>query len=322
MASAIKDADNSELAAVSSRVTRSAQAFADANQVGRAFDSWADMIAWDGVDAIYVATPTSTREAICIDAAKNGKHVLCEKPFASLASLQRIITACREQGVGFMDGTHFSHHPRTHDIRSRMPGSVGWPCSLDSSFQFNLEDRGNIRFDPELEPLGAIGDAGWYNMRAIVEYLPPDAGLVSASTYLRRDDGTGAVIHGGGVMLFDDGSLSTWSCGFDSGGVSMDLRIAGANGVIRLDDFISHDDSARGTYTLQKGDFSTGPKVESITIAANKPGPSLMFEAFALMVTDKAEIEHNMRLSEHTQRLLDAAWKSGLENEQGQDDSK
>ncbi len=321
MASAIKDADNSELAAVSSRAIRSAQAFADANQVGRAFDSWADMIAWDGVDAIYVATPTSTREAICIAAAKNGKHVLCEKPFASSASLQRISTACRENGVGFMDGTHFTHHPRTHEIKSRMQDSVGCPCSLDSSFQFNLADRGNIRFNPSLEPLGAIGDAGWYNMRAIVEYLPPGIGLLAASTYLRRDVTTAAVISGGGVMRFDDGSISTWSCGFDSGGVNMDLRICGANGVIRLDDFISHDDDGHGTYTLHKGDFITGAKVESITVAASKPGPSLMFEAFALMVTDQAGIERSMRMSERTQMLLDAAWKSGLENEQGQSES-
>lgn len=233
MASAITDAENSELKAVSSRRMKSAEAFADKHKISRAFDSWADMMAWDGVDAIYVATPTSVREEICIAAANSGKHVLGEKPFASLPSLQRITSACRENAVGFMDGTHFVHLPRTHDIKARMQENVGWPWSLDSAFQFNLEDRGNIRFNPNLEPLGAIGDAGWYSMRAIVEYLSPDVDLRSASTYLRRDTETGAAISGSGVMLFDDGATSTWNCGFDSGGVNMDLRISGAESTLR-----------------------------------------------------------------------------------------
>ena len=59
----IQQADHAEPAAVSSRKMEKAQAFADKHGVAQAFDSWADMIAWDVVDAIYVATPTSVREA-------------------------------------------------------------------------------------------------------------------------------------------------------------------------------------------------------------------------------------------------------------------
>lgn len=65
-----------------------AKSFAAKHGLDHAFDSWADMIAWDGVDAIYVATPTSVREEICVAAAKAGKHVLGEKPFANLPSLR------------------------------------------------------------------------------------------------------------------------------------------------------------------------------------------------------------------------------------------
>ena len=313
MAGAIKGADNAELAAVSSRRMASAETFANKHKIGRAFDSWADMTAWDGVDAIYVATPTSVREEICIAAARNGKHVIGEKPFANLPSLQRITTACRENGVGFMDGTHFVHLPRTHDIRARMQENVGWPWSLDSAFQFNLQDRSNIRFNPKLEPMGAVGDAGWYNMRAIVEYLSPDTELRSASTYVRQDEATGAVISGSGVMLFDDGSTSTWNCGFDSGGVIMDLRISGADGVVRLDDFLTNDADGTASYTLHKGGFGADPGFETITSAVSKAGPSLMFEDFAAMLADPEAIEKSMEVSERTQLLLDAAWKAGLE---------
>ena len=89
MAPRIQQASNAELVAVSSRKMATAEEFAKAHNVSGAFDSWADMFAWDGVDSIYVATPTSVREENCVAAANAGQHVLGEKPFANHASMQR-----------------------------------------------------------------------------------------------------------------------------------------------------------------------------------------------------------------------------------------
>ena len=303
------------LAAVSSRRMESAEAFASSHGAGRAFDSWAEMCAWDGVDAIYIATPTSVREEIALTAATNGKHVLGEKPFASLPSVQRIAAACRENGVGFMDGTHFVHHPRTPHIRETMAERGGWPWSLDSAFQFNLPDRGNIRYNPELEPMGAIGDAGWYNMRAAVEYLAPGIDIESVSAHLRRDQQTNAAISGSGVIRFDDGSTTTWNCGFDSGAVVMDLRLSGAKGVISLDDFLSQDRDGSASYTLRGGGWGPNRTEETITVPSELPGSALMFDDFARMVHDEAWRERSILATERTQRWLDAIWASALDNE-------
>ena len=155
MAPRIQDADHAELVAVSSRKMDKANAFAAKHGFDTAFDSWADLLASDSVDAVYVATPTSVREEICVAAARAGKHVLGEKPFANLPSVQRITAACRENGVGFMDGTHFPHHPRTAHIKAVMQDGVGWPWSVASAFQFGLSDTGNIRLNLELEPYGS-----------------------------------------------------------------------------------------------------------------------------------------------------------------------
>lgn len=311
MAPQIKLADHAELAAVSSRRMESAEKFAGKHSVGKAFDSWADMIAWDGVDAIYVATPTSVREEICNAAAKSGKHVLGEKPFASLPSLRRITAACRDNGVGFMDGTHFPHHPRTAQIKAVMADKVGWPWSVASAFQFGLTDTGNIRMNPQLEPYGAIGDAGWYNMRAAAEYLPMDLEIISVDAYLRRG-GTGAAVSGSGVIVLEDGSTTTWNCGFESGGAVMDLRISGASGVIKLDDFLSQrrDDNA-GVYEYLSGWGNS----KDIVVASDKPGSALMFQDFASMVEDPDWREASIKVSERTQYLLDAIWDSAVGNE-------
>lgn len=314
MARVIDDVPSGELAAVASRRMASAEAFATAHGAGRAFDSWQEMAAWDGVDAIYVATPTGVREEISIGAAEAGKHVLAEKPFASLESLERIIAACRTRGVGFMDGTHFGHHPRTSAIREALDESVGWPWSLSSTFQFSLPDRNNIRYNLELEPMGAIGDVGWYNMRAIAEYKPANLTIRSLETYLRRDPATKAAVSGSGVIRFADESTCTWNCGFESGGVFTELRLSGLNGVITMDDFANNEADGSANYLLHRGGFGT-TQAETVHIASTYTSRAWMFEDFAAMTQDEALRERSIDDCVRTQRLLDTVWENALANE-------
>lgn len=309
MAPRIQEAGQTELAAVSSRRMESAREFAGQHKVGRAFDSWEEMLAWDGIDAVYIATPTSVREEIGVAAAQAGKHVLGEKPFANLASLKRITAACRSNGVGFMDGTHFPHEPRTAHIKARL-GDTGWPWSVASAFQFGLSDTSNIRLRPDLEPYGAIGDAGWYNMRAAVEYTAPGVQLVEAQAFLRRHEETGAIIAGSGVMHFDDGSTTTFNCGFESPAGVQDLRISSTRAVIKMDDYLraSRPDFG-GAYLL----LGPSGQREEVVVPAPHLGATLMFEDFAAMVGDRSKIEASMAASERTQAWLDAFWNSAVE---------
>jgi predicted dehydrogenase len=312
MAPLVGKAANATLAAVSSRKMERAEAFASKHGIEKTFDSWSDMVSWKGVDAIYVATPTSVREEICVAAARNGKHVLGEKPFANLPSLRRITQACRDNGVAFMDGTHFVHQARNTHIKTKMQELVGWPWSIDSAFQFGLTDPGNIRMIPDLEPYGAIGDAGWYNMRAAVEYSAPELAIANVDAYLRRSRETGAVISGSGVIVFSDGSTTTWNCGFESGAGIMDLRISGATGVIKMDDFISQRPPDRPAGFEYRQGWS---KTRQIEVPAAKSGAVMMFEDFSAMVGKQDAIEASIRSSERTQLLLDAVWNSAIDNE-------
>jgi predicted dehydrogenase len=312
MAPMIQLADNAQLAAVSSRRMETAQAFAGQHDIGRAFDDWQEMITWDGVDAIYIATPTIVREEIAVAAASAGKHVLGEKPFANLPSLQRITAACRASAVGFMDGTHFPHHPRTANIQSRIGGDLGWPWSVASAFQFGLNDTSNIRLQPDLEPYGAIGDTGWYNMRAAVEYTAPGVDIGTCDAYLHRHPETNAVTSASGVIRFSDRSTSTFNCGFVSGAGVQDLRISGDKAVIKLDDFLrSRREDHAGVYQYLSGWSGR----EEVIVPSPKPAASLMFEDFAAMVADPEWIEASMGASERTQAWLDAVWESAVANE-------
>ncbi len=314
MASMMKVAARTELVAVASRKLETAREFANKHGISGAFGSWSEMLSSKTVDAIYVATPTAIREEVCLSAAANGKHVLGEKPFATLPSLRRITSACRKNGVGFMDGTHFVHHPRTAQIKATMREKIGSPWTIDSTFQFLLTDADNIRLDPALEPYGAIGDAGWYNMRAAVEYTAPGVRIVGVDAHVRRDKRKKAVITGSGVIVFSDGSTNTWNCGFESGAANMDLRLSGPGGQFSLNDFvISQGDPAE--YEYRKGGFGNGAKSERIKVASAKPPAALMFENFASMVGNAELFEASVAASEKTQEWLDAIWAAAMKNE-------
>ena len=315
MASMIKLAARAELAAVASRKLDTAKQFASKHAIPNAFGSWAEMLSSNSVDAVYVATPTSVREEVCLLAAANGKHVLGEKPFANLPSLRRITAACRKNGVGFMDGTHFVHHPRTAKIKSTLREKIGSPWTIDSAFQFSLTDADNIRLDPALEPYGAIGDAGWYNMRAAMEYTAPGVKVVGVDAYVRRHKQTKAVITGSGVIAFSDGSTNTWNCGFESGAMNSDLRLSGDGGQISLDDFVFRPGDGPAEYVYRKGGLGNGGTSERISVPSAKPPAALMFENFAAMVGNSDRFEASVAASESTQEWLDAIWTKAMQNE-------
>lgn len=311
MAGAIKRANHAELAAVSSRSMDKARAYSEKHQVAHAFDSWAEMMKSDAVDAIYVATPTSVREEICIAAARGGKHVLGEKPLASLASVDRILAACRKHDVAFMDGTHFSHHPRTLQLQKRGKEWIGAATLVESSCAFLLRDRSNIRYNTELEPMGAIGDVGWYNMRAAAEFLPMDLKLESVRAALRRDEKSKAVIGGTGELRFAGGVRSTWSCGFDAPKSTMEVRIEGKGGEIKMPGFLFQDRDNSARLIVRQGEA----EAKTHRIPSDKPGSALMFEDMAAAAADsklRAGWENRTR---RTQALLDAIWKAGLDAE-------
>jgi len=308
MASMIKLANRAELTAVSSRRMESANRFAGEHGVPNPYDSWAGMIASDDIDAVYVATPTSVREEICVAAAGSGKHVLGEKPFANLQSLKRITAACRDNNVGFMDGTHFVHHPRTKAIRTAMETKTGQPASIASAFQFHLADKGNIRYNPTLEPYGALGDLGWYNVRAAIEYTAPSVEISAIGAHLRRDDTNGAVVAASGLILFSDQSTTTFNCGFESGALNMELRLSGLLGEITMNDFLANLPDGSADYTWRRGGFGGGGVEEFVKVASEKPGAALMFEDFAKMTDDARLFEESVAVSEKTQAWLDAVW--------------
>ena len=64
------------------------------------YDSIAEACAAHAVDVIDICAPTYLHKALVIEAAKQKKHVICEKPIAlKLADAKEMYAACEENGV-------------------------------------------------------------------------------------------------------------------------------------------------------------------------------------------------------------------------------
>ncbi len=66
-------------------------------------DEYSACLANPEVSAIYIATPPGEHAAFTIEAARAGKHVLCEKPLAATVEQSAaMVEACRQNGVLLM----------------------------------------------------------------------------------------------------------------------------------------------------------------------------------------------------------------------------
>lgn len=71
-----------------------------------------ELVARDDIDAIVVATPSYFHKEPVMAAARNGKHIFCEKPIAlTLGDCEEMLKACQASGVVFMAG-HIMHFMR------------------------------------------------------------------------------------------------------------------------------------------------------------------------------------------------------------------
>lgn len=70
-----------------------------------ATESMEALVSRDDVDCVIVATPNNLHKAPVLAAAKQGKHVFCEKPIAlNYQDCKEMVEACKRAGVTFMAG--------------------------------------------------------------------------------------------------------------------------------------------------------------------------------------------------------------------------
>jgi myo-inositol 2-dehydrogenase/D-chiro-inositol 1-dehydrogenase len=89
-----------EVAAVASPSAGNAKAFAERHSIATAYTDYRDLLRDKSVEMISITAPNKLHAQITIDAARAGKHVVCEKPLCvTLEEADAMIDACAKAGV-------------------------------------------------------------------------------------------------------------------------------------------------------------------------------------------------------------------------------
>eukprot|EP01113_Clastostelium_recurvatum_P036866 TRINITY_DN5326_c0_g1_i1.p1 TRINITY_DN5326_c0_g1~~TRINITY_DN5326_c0_g1_i1.p1 ORF type:complete len:440 (+),score=87.29 TRINITY_DN5326_c0_g1_i1:30-1322(+) len=246
--------------AVASRSLPPAQEFARENGFEKAYGSYEELLADPLVDAIYLPTPTTHRSSFALEAIHACKHMVIDKPVCSNADeVRAIMEAADRKGVKWMDGVHNMHNPRLAYVREIMRDEVKFGALryIHATMSFGgMHDpsfvRSNIRLDPLLEPLGALGDLGWYTIRMILVAASFEIPLCVSSTatfydratdsrtytMLDGEDVRGVIETCSAQIVFPSGVLGTMTCSFDTSHRSA-VDIQGTKGRIHIPDFSS-----------------------------------------------------------------------------------
>jgi predicted dehydrogenase len=94
---------NAEVVAVASATPDKAARFAKERGIPNAFDNYRDLLAMKEIDLITVAIPNDLHAQVTLDAARAGKHIVCEKPLCkTLEEADQMIDECKKHGVLLM----------------------------------------------------------------------------------------------------------------------------------------------------------------------------------------------------------------------------
>ena len=121
------------------------------------------LLADSAIDAIYISLPNHLHATWTIKALNAGKHVLCEKPFAtSLSDATAMAEAATENQRTLMEAIWFNFHPRTRRLIQLIEsGELGEISQINSTFTFTINAPDNYRLKGDMGG-GALLDLGPY----------------------------------------------------------------------------------------------------------------------------------------------------------------
>ncbi len=231
---AFQRAKNAEVIAIAtSSEIEKAQIVAEKFKIQKAYDSYEKLLNDPNIDAVYIPLPNHLHKRWVIEAAKKGKHILCEKPAAINAEeFIEMKKACEEYNVLFMEAFMYYFHPQHERVKQIIDsGEIGEITYVQAGFSFYIEEeeRGkNIRMN-DRKGGGSIYDIGCYAIHALRNILncEPRSVHVHAVTDLKYNVDTDAV----GYLTFPNGVRATFDSSFNLA-MRQEYRLFGTEGSI------------------------------------------------------------------------------------------
>lgn len=151
------------------------------------YEEYAACLANPEVDAIYVATPQGEHARLTVQAARAGKHVLCEKPLAATVEQSALmVDACRKHHVSLMTAYRKYFEPGARFLKRLIQdGSLGRIDVIHTSFSELYVPGKSLEWmlDPKMAGGGPLMDLGIYCVNTTRWLVGEDPVEVSAEAW-------------------------------------------------------------------------------------------------------------------------------------------
>lgn len=198
---ATHEVEGASVSAVYSRTDERAKTFAEEFDIPNTFTSLEQMVSSELIDAVYIASPNSFHSEQSLLFMRHGKHVLCEKPFASnIEEVRQMLETAREHDVVLLEALRNLFMPNFDVLRQELHrvGPVRRVILNKSQYssRYDLYKRGDNpnTFNPAFSN-GSLMDLGVYCLGpALKLFGRPEAVQANAVKLESGVDGSGSAI--------------------------------------------------------------------------------------------------------------------------------
>lgn len=257
---------DAEIVGVYSRNGERAKSLAEKHNVARWFDNLEQAIVDSGCEVVDICLPNFLHAEATIFAAKQGKHIIIEKPLAvTLEQADAMIAACQENNVKLMYAEELCFAPKYERARMLVKeGAVGEIYMLKQS-EKHSGPHSDWFYDVNYSGGGVLMDMGchalgwfrWMLGNSKVESVYATMGTVLHKGRTRGEDN--AVV----IVEFENGVTAvaedSWA---KHGGMDDKSEIYGTGGVIYADLFMGNSALVYSKdgygYAMEKADTTQG----------------------------------------------------------------
>jgi predicted dehydrogenase len=217
-----------EITRIAARDRQRAEAFAAEHGIAAVAASYAELVASDDVDVVYNPLPISLHAEWTVAALRAGKHVLCEKPFASNAQeAARMVEVAEAEGRVLAEAFHYRYHPMFGRILDEVAsGRIGTVERVEGVFTVPIAQP-DIRWDYATGG-GSLMDLGCYPV-SWVRHVTGEEPVVASAEAVEGPDGVDASIWA--ELAFSSGASGRIASAMDRGPETR-LTITGSEGTI------------------------------------------------------------------------------------------
>ena len=160
----VRQVEDMEIAAVSSRTKERAQLMAETFRIPEAL-TYEELLARKDIDIVYIPVPHPAHKDLAIRAMNAGKAVLVEKPAGINArELDEMVACARKNGVFFMEAVWTRFFPLIEQLHPYFSeDGIGEVRAISTNFSYRTEDPSSRLFDLERAG-GGLLDTGVYNL--------------------------------------------------------------------------------------------------------------------------------------------------------------